>query len=61
MVLYFRVENRVMNKKKISYSIFGVNLFFTVLYYRVGNKVSLKHFYSKLYFRVEIERDWRCP
>ena len=30
MILYFRVENKVMNRKKKQITIFGVNLFFTI-------------------------------
>ena len=50
VMLYFKIENRVMNKKT-NYSMFGVNIF--LLYYIVKNRVSLKYFYSKLYFRVK--------
>ena len=42
MVFYFRVKNRMMNKKETNYSIFGVNLF--SFYYRVKNRISLKYF-----------------
>ena len=44
MILYFRVKNRVINKEKSSYSIFGVNLFFTLLFHsnEVRNALGIK-------------------
>ena len=42
--------------KKTSYSIVGVNLFFTL-----RNRVPLKHFYSKLYFRAENRVELEMP
>lgn len=42
MVLYLKVENKIINKKTI------LNSF--LFYYKVKNKLSLKHFYYKLYF-----------
>ena len=48
MIFYFRVKSRVMNKKnkKLLYLFFySIN--------RVKNRVSLKYFYSKLYFKME--------
>ena len=48
MVLYFRVKNRVMNKKLKNYSIHIVKI--DLHYYRVENKVPFEHFYFKLFF-----------
>lgn len=39
----------MMNKKIMNYFIYRINLVFTI--YRVKNRISLKHFYFKLYFR----------
>lgn len=50
MILYFRVkiERRI---KKINYSVFRINVF--SFYYRIKNKISIKHFYSTLYSVVK--------
>ena len=52
MVLYFRVENRVMNKKKnkLLY-IWSKPIFYSIIKWEIEYHLSIS--YSKLYFRVK--------
>ena len=59
MILYFRVKNKVMNKKLKNYFVYKIKNKFTVLYSR--KQSTLEHFYSKLYFREENRTEFQMP